>query len=145
MGRLCHQRRLVLFRPGCLCQLLAQGKFVGTPVEGGLAVLTCGFWAAVLPALMDPDNGLAASGELIEFGNPEMDRDNELPTSGLFVGLSNPNLYFFSWGAFVMSFYVLFGYLKKGVKLSGSQIFSWAGLAMTSFVVMVSGSVNLTT
>ena len=54
------------------------------------------------------------------------------------TGISNANLYFFSWGAFVMSFYVFFGYLTKGLKLGGDQLFSWAGITMTSFVVMVS-------
>lgn len=39
-----------------------------------------------------------------------------------------------------MSFYVFFGYLKKGVHLTGSHVFYWAGLCMTSFIVMVSAS-----
>jgi hypothetical protein len=72
-----------------------------------------------------------------------MDPDNDLaqgssPYVG-YIGIGDPNLYFFSWGAFVMSFFVLFGYLKKGAKLTGTQIYSWAGLCLTSFVVMVSG------
>lgn len=71
---------------------------------------------------MEPDNNLAAT----EYAG--------------YIGVGNANLYFFSWGAFIMSFYVLFGYLKRGLELSGNQVFSWAGLAMTSFVVMVTAA-----
>jgi len=100
--------------------LLVKDKFVDTLMEGGLALLTAGFWAAVLPDIMDPEHDLAIS---------------ILPNLGRQI--QNPNLYFFSWGSFIMSFYVLFGYLQKRMNLSGVQVFSWAGLAMTSFVTMV--------
>jgi len=36
-----------------------------------------------------------------------------------------------------MSFMILFGYLKKGMALSGDQVVSWGALALTSFVAMV--------
>jgi len=108
--------------------LLLKDKFVDTPMEGGMALLTCGFWASVLPAIMDPSNELATEVFPDDVGGFIVDH----------ILIRNNNLYFFSWGAFIMSFYVLFGYLKKGVELSGAQVFSWAGLAMTSFIVMVS-------
>jgi len=114
---------LVFSAIAVFANFLLKEKFVGTIMEGGLAILTCGFWASVLPAIMDGDNYLAMKPDV--FGITTME---------------NPNLYFFSWGAFIMSFFVLYGYLQRGAKLSGYQVVSWANLAMTSFVVMVSAS-----
>jgi hypothetical protein len=56
------------------------------------------------------------------------------------------NLYFSSWGGFIMSFIVLVKYIeeKYGTSnhlkmITGTQI-SWVSLCMTSFIVMVSAS-----
>jgi len=106
---------------------LLKEKFVGTVIEGGLALLTCAFWAAVLPSIMDPDHALAV-------------RD----TSGT---INDANLYFFSWGSFLMSFFVLFHFSKQRYMGDDEdkarrrcKLMSWAGLTATSFVVMVNAS-----
>ena len=61
-----------------------------------------------------------------------------LPEPVIVIG--NNNLYFFSWGAFIMSFYVLFGFLQNFGKVTGPQVYTWAGLTMTSFVVFVTAA-----
>jgi hypothetical protein len=99
------------------------------------SVLTAGFWAAGISAVMSPDNDLAVDSYA--------------------GGLSNPNLYFFSWGAFALSFMVLFACVSNSLRNSGISPLatitddtdehrcsrsSWAGLLVTSFVVMVAAS-----
>ena len=79
---------------------------------------------------MDPDNRLALSFFPLTVGG------TELGTSAIF----NNNLYFFSWGAFIMSFYILFGVLKEKAKLTVQQVYAWGSITMTSFVVLVSAS-----
>lgn len=101
--------------------MLMKSKFVSTMVEGLLALLTVGFWAAVLPAIMDPNARLAV-----------VARDG---------GIRNANLYFFSWGAFIMSFYVFMSFLKE--KRGDDKAFTlttWGSLCMTSFITMISGA-----
>jgi hypothetical protein len=86
----------------------------------GQALVTCGFWSAVLPAIMDPNNGLAIWGITGRIGNA--------------------NLYFFSWGGLAMSFFVLYDFLKEKY---GEKIFSpstWGALCLTSFITMISAS-----
>lgn len=84
-------------------------------------MLTCMLCAAVLPALMDPNN--------------------ELTVTDYNGGIMNANLYFSSWGAFIWSFLVLTGFMKEkfGVTKTFSPT-SWGALCMTSIIAMVSGA-----
>jgi hypothetical protein len=99
------------------------------------SVLTAGFWAAGISAVMRPDNNLA------------VDR--------ITGRVSNPNLYIFSWGAFALSFMVLFACVSHSLRNSGISSCvaivddtdehrcsrsTWVGLLVTSFIVMVASS-----
>lgn len=96
------------------------------------ALLNVCFWAAVLPAIMDPKNALAVQSR-----------------SG---GILNQNLYFFSWAASAASFLVFFSFRAHIRCVSSSSSSSsdasngpcttgtWAGLVATSIVVMVSAA-----
>ena len=88
--------------------------------------MTFGMWAAVLPAIMEP-------GEFLATG-----------TAGKVI---NPNLYFASWAAIIMSAFIFIGSMKN--MLGDMSLFStpsdfpfttWAGLCLTSFVVMASAT-----
>ena len=79
---------------------------------------------------MDPDNELAVQNVPLNVGTVTLET----------IVISNNNLYFFSWGSFIMSFYVLFGFLQNFGKIRGPQVYAWAGLTMTSFVVLVTAS-----
>jgi hypothetical protein len=95
------------------------------------SIFTVGFWTAGLPAIMNPDNNLAVDSYA--------------------GGVSNFNLYFFSWGAFLLSFMVFFDCVsipfieapmaddQHATERRCSRT-SWAGLMATSFVVMVASS-----
>jgi hypothetical protein len=73
------------------------------------------------------------------------DSDNELAASKVNL-IDNPNLYFFSWLALLVSFFIFFDFMKhKFLDKEESmkeyyQVFSWAGLVATSFVVMANAS-----
>jgi hypothetical protein len=94
------------------------------------SIFTVGFWTAGLPAIMNPDNNLAVDSQ---------------------AGVSNLNLYFFSWGAFLLSFMVFFDCVSipfieapladahHATERRCSRT-SWAALMATSFVVMVASS-----
>jgi hypothetical protein len=143
-----------------VCAHVLKGKFVGTPMEGGLvsmlsslsfllivkqldcfehfsldfinsscllpqAFLSLGMWCAVLPAMMRPGNNIAQTrGGLIE----------------------NANLYFFSWGAFLVSLFIMVAFMHdihgvgKGLRNKSFKTFAWGGLVVASFVTMVSGT-----
>lgn len=66
--------------------------------------------------------------------------------TGNLGNITNPNLYFFSWGAFIMSVLVFFGFLKdktgsgEGATVSDFPCSSWGVFMMTSFVTMVAAS-----
>jgi hypothetical protein len=115
--------------------MLLREKFVGAQVEGGMAVMTFGMWCVVLPAIMDPDNGMAMMGDSL---SDEKGR--------VFVYINNFNLYFFSWLATIMSLFALTGYMrhKANEMKSGAeatfQYGSWAALTLTSFIVMVAAA-----
>jgi hypothetical protein len=102
---------------------MAKDKFVGTPVEGGLAFIIFGFWAAGMAAIMDPSHDIAT-------------------TRG--GAITNANLYFFSWGAFLMSFVVFVSYLRRHVGKdkfqTSSKMIQWAVLCFMSLVVMSSAA-----
>jgi hypothetical protein len=102
--------------------MLLRDKFVGTHLEGGMATISMGFLAATLPAIMEPGADVA---------------------TGTFGNIINPNLYFFSWGAFIASVFVLLGFMKdksgsgEGATASDFNCSSWGLFMMTSFVTMV--------
>lgn len=108
---------------GVLASMSLRHKFVGTHLEGALALMTVGIWAAVLPALMNPEGGVA--------------------TGGRYGEVLNPNLYFFSWGATIMSLLALASFIRKKFSRSPSRKFmfsSWAALILTSFVTMMAAT-----
>jgi hypothetical protein len=104
-------------------------KFVGTAMEGGLAFLLLCFWAAVMPYLMTPANGLAVSG------------------GDGFAVVSAANLYFFSWFSLINSFILWFQYLRSAYGDDGgvdsnavNKDFTpllWGGVCAASFVAML--------
>lgn len=139
--------------------MILRDKFVGTVLEGGMvsfrnlsafnvrgsdrtillflmeycnqAAMTLAMWCAVFPAIMNPDNNMAITES---FG---MQR------------VSSPNIYFFSWGALMMSLFALSGFLREQFmnkseaaeeKPCAFKFNSWVTLAMTSFVVMFAAS-----
>jgi len=122
---------LALSSLAVFANLVLKKKFIGTVVEGGFALLTCGFWAAVLPAILNPDKGLAV-------WNVSLGVDDNTVTS--FNAIRNPNLFFFAWASFIASFSLLFDFIKKSLNLKGVQVRSWGGLTMTSFVVMIAAT-----
>lgn len=103
----------------------AKDKFIGTPVETGLAFIVMALMAAALPAIMKPGNNIAVS---------------------IYGGIYNANLYFFSWGTF---FTALFAFLhimqnvyKVGVGTKNTKFTSmpWIVLMSTSLIAMSSAS-----
>jgi hypothetical protein len=102
---------------------VARDRFIGTPVEGGLAVICLGILAAALPTIMKPSNRIA------------VDRDGSI---------GNANLYFFSWGAFIQAVMVMAAYLRDvhGVERRNVKFhtLNWMGLCASSFVTMVAAS-----
>lgn len=89
------------------------------------ALIVLAFWAAVMPALMKPDNALA---------------------TGVGGGIVNANLYFFSWFGLAGSLLVFAHFLRTaynvgvGTKNESFRGLAWAGLVLTSFVVFVTAS-----
>jgi hypothetical protein len=95
-------------------------------------VLTVAVWAAALPFIMDPDYNLAVTRR--------------------YGSISNPILYFFSWAAFITSFFIMMGYLFQCYSsrcsdrrpaifsCSASSHWLWVGLVLTSFVVMMTAN-----
>jgi hypothetical protein len=84
-------------------------------------------WAAVLPALMDPDNDLATFNR-----------------SG---GIRNQNLYFFSWAATITAYFIMFNCARhcwlnnknqNQCAIIDESLWMRAGLVMASFVQVVS-------
>lgn len=87
-----------------------------------------GMWAAVLPAIMDPGNEIAVTSGLFGLGYGQ---------------ISNPNLYFFSWGATLISLYIMVSFLREKFGREDTKDFHlghWAMLVGTSFVVMANAS-----
>eukprot|EP00984_Skeletonema_dohrnii_P030872 scaffold22733_cov44-Skeletonema_dohrnii-CCMP3373.AAC.1 len=77
--------------------------FVGTLIEGLLALIALALWAGCLPVVMDPRKGLAQmyvgkqSDEVIDYQ----------PI------ISNANLYFCSWGAAICVLSVFAQYVRE--------------------------------
>lgn len=104
---------------------VAKDKFVGTPVELGLAFIVMGLMAAALPAIMKPGNDIAVN----ENG-----------------GIMNANLYFFSWGTFFTALYVFMHFMQNvydvgaGTKNVKFDKVLWVVLIATSLIAMSSAS-----
>mmetsp|Transcript_4730 Transcript_4730/g.6925 ORF Transcript_4730/g.6925 Transcript_4730/m.6925 type:complete len:343 (+) Transcript_4730:117-1145(+) len=121
---------------------LLSSLFVGTLIEGLLALLSLALWAGCLPIVMDPRKGLAQmyvgkqSDEVIDYQ----------PI------ISNANLYFCSWGAAICVLSVFAQYVRE--RLSGGGVGSgngsmrgggmgytnlWYLLGLASVVVVIEG------
>jgi hypothetical protein len=89
------------------------------------AFISLGLWCAVLPAMMKPTNNIAqgSDGEIL-----------------------NANLYFFSWGSFIMALSIFSAYLHdvygvgKSLSNKNFKTFFWGALMATSFVTMAAGT-----
>lgn len=107
--------------------------FVGTLIEGLLALISLALWAGTLPVVMDPRKGLAQmyvgkqSDEVIDYQ----------PI------ISNANLYFCSWGAAICVLSVFAQYVRE--RLGGTGIGGmgytnlWYLLGLASVVVVIEG------
>mmetsp|Transcript_13036 Transcript_13036/g.19499 ORF Transcript_13036/g.19499 Transcript_13036/m.19499 type:complete len:336 (+) Transcript_13036:122-1129(+) len=115
---------------------LLSSMFVGTLIEGLLALIALALWAGCLPVVMDPRKGLAQmyvgkqSDEVIDYQ----------PI------ISNANLYFCSWGAAICVLSVFAQYVRE--RLGGSSRGGnggmgytnlWYLLGLASVVVVIEG------
>lgn len=119
---------------GIMSSLLS-AVFVGTLVEGLLALMSLALWAGCLPVVMDPRKGLAQmyvgkqSDEVIDYQ----------PI------ISNANLYFCSWGAAICVLSVFAQYVRErlgsGVGRDGGMGYTnlWYLLGLASVVVVIEG------
>ncbi|KAK1737449.1 hypothetical protein QTG54_011735 [Skeletonema marinoi] len=114
---------------------LLSSMFVGTLIEGLLALIALALWAGCLPVVMDPRKGLAQmyvgkqSDEVIDYQ----------PI------ISNANLYFCSWGAAICVLSVFAQYVRErlgGSSRGGSGMGYtnlWYLLGLASVVVVIEG------
>eukprot|EP00574_Skeletonema_japonicum_P003643 CAMPEP_0201715540 /NCGR_PEP_ID=MMETSP0593-20130828/1694_1 /ASSEMBLY_ACC=CAM_ASM_000672 /TAXON_ID=267983 /ORGANISM="Skeletonema japonicum, Strain CCMP2506" /LENGTH=329 /DNA_ID=CAMNT_0048205057 /DNA_START=170 /DNA_END=1159 /DNA_ORIENTATION=+ len=112
--------------------------FVGTLIEGLVALVSLALWAGCLPVVMDPRKGLAQmyvgkqSDEVIDYQ----------PI------ISNANLYFCSWGAAICVLSVFAQYVRErlsagngGAERGGGMGYTnlWYLLGLASVVVVIEG------
>mmetsp|Transcript_6312 Transcript_6312/g.9632 ORF Transcript_6312/g.9632 Transcript_6312/m.9632 type:complete len:336 (+) Transcript_6312:95-1102(+) len=113
---------------------LLSSMFVGTLIEGLLALIALALWAGCLPVVMDPRKGLAQmyvgkqSDEVIDYQ----------PI------ISNANLYFCSWGAAICVLSVFAQYVRErlgGTSRAGGMGYTnlWYLLGLASVVVVIEG------
>lgn len=105
--------------------------FVGTILEGIVALVLVGLWAGALPIIMDPSNGLAQmyvgknAGEVADYQ----------------ATISNANLYFTSWGSGVCALTVLAMYVRERLGGSGGMgmgyTSKWYLLMLASVIVVI--------
>jgi hypothetical protein len=112
---------------GAVASLLMKEKFSTTSAELGLIVIILGFWCAGLPSILDPSHRFAQIGEasqrLYDFN------------------VWNVNLFFFSWGAFIVGLKLFGLHLAELLKRKDDKyISSWILLTAASFVTMASAS-----
>eukprot|EP00584_Thalassiosira_punctigera_P003529 CAMPEP_0172529496 /NCGR_PEP_ID=MMETSP1067-20121228/3556_1 /TAXON_ID=265564 ORGANISM="Thalassiosira punctigera, Strain Tpunct2005C2" /NCGR_SAMPLE_ID=MMETSP1067 /ASSEMBLY_ACC=CAM_ASM_000444 /LENGTH=322 /DNA_ID=CAMNT_0013313555 /DNA_START=188 /DNA_END=1156 /DNA_ORIENTATION=- len=105
--------------------------FVGTILEGLLALILVGLWAGALPVIMDPSNGLAQ----MYVGKSEGESADYQAT------VSNANLYFTSWGSGVCALIVLSMYIKERLGGGGGMgmgyTSKWYLLMLASVIVVI--------
>ncbi|KAL7539600.1 hypothetical protein ACHAXR_009434 [Thalassiosira sp. AJA248-18] len=107
------------------------GLFVGTIVEGVVALILVGLWAGALPVIMDPSNGLAQM-YVGKSGSEVADYQ---------ATISNANLYFTSWGAGVCALIVLSMYIRERLGGGGGMgmgyTSKWYLLMLASVIVVI--------
>jgi hypothetical protein len=105
--------------------------FVGTVIEGLVSLIVVGLWAAALPIIMNPANGLAQ----MYVGKAGSDIADYQAT------IANANLFFTSWGAGVCALSVLAMYIRESFSGAGgmgmSYIAYWYLLMLTSVIVII--------
>lgn len=103
----------------------AKDKFIGTPVETGLAFIVMALMAAALPAIMKPGNQIAVN---------------------MNGGIDNANLYFFSWGTFFTALFAFLHIMQNvyevgtGTKNTKFTSLPWIVLMATSLIALSSAS-----
>jgi len=105
--------------------------FVGTILEGIVALILVGLWAGALPIIMDPSNGLAQM-YVGKSGSEVADYQSTI---------SNANLYFTSWGSGVCALTVLAMYVRERLGGSGGMgmgyTSKWYLLMLASVIVVI--------
>ena len=94
--------------------------FVGTLIEGLLALISLALWAGTLPVVMDPRKGLAQ----LYVGKQSDEVIDYQPI------ISNANLYFCSWGAAICVLSVFAQYVRE--RLGGGTANSMGGMGYTN-------------
>lgn len=106
--------------------------FVGTIVEGLLSLILLALWAAGLPIIMDPANGLAQM--YVGKGDQNYIHDYQ-------ATISNANLYFTAWGCGVCAVSVFAMYVRERLGGSGgmgmSYTANWYWLMFASIIVVI--------
>ena len=108
--------------------------FVGTMVEGIVALILVGLWAGCLPVIMDPSYGLGQ----MYVGKSAYGSD----TNDFQATISNANLFFTAWGCGVCSLTVLAMYVRErlgGGAQGGGMGYTakWYLLMLASVVVII--------
>lgn len=105
--------------------------FVGTIIEGIVALILVGLWAGALPVIMDPFKGLAQ----MYVGKNNADSNDYQAV------ISNANLYFTSWGSGVCALIVLSMYVKERLGSGGGMgmdyTSKWYLLMLASVIVVI--------
>jgi len=105
--------------------------FVGTIIEGIVALILVGLWAGALPVIMDPFNGLAQ----MYVGKNDADSNDYQAV------VSNANLYFTAWGSGVCALIVLSMYVKERLGGGGGMgmdyTSKWYLLMLASVIVVI--------
>ena len=105
--------------------------FVGTVIEGLVSLIVVCLWAAALPIIMNPANGLAQ----MYVGKAGSDVADYQAT------IANANLFFTSWGAGVCALSVLAMYIRESFGGAGGMGMSytayWYLLMLTSVIVII--------
>lgn len=104
--------------------------YVGTILEGIVALILVGLWAGALPIIMDPGNGLAQ----MYVGKSEGD------TADYQATISNANLFFTTWGSGVCALIVLSMYVKErlgGGGMGMGYTSKWYLLMLASVIVVI--------
>jgi len=123
----CASISLAFSAIACLAHIGNSGLsslFVGTIVEGIVALILVGLWAGALPVIMDPFNGLAQ----MYVGKNDGDSNDYQAV------ISNANLFFMGWGSAICSLIILSMYIKERLGGGGGM-----GMAYTSkwYLLMV--------
>ena len=105
--------------------------FIGTIFEGILSLIIVALWAAGLPIIMDPTNGLAQ----MYVGKDGGDNADFQAT------ISNANLYFTAWGCGICAISVFAMYVRERLGGSGgmgaSYTTNWYLLMLASIIVVI--------